>query len=146
MQKLMDDGYKGKPHAVIAKALGCVPAPKANKKMLDALIVRLTVYGDIVQNETEESLEEILKLTGNDMNPNPNPNPKPKPNPNPNPNPNPLTQPQHTTRTQPARNPHATRTQLQHGGGVAAIASRKGQPEHAWMGLQAPVHAVAAPC
>ena len=67
VQKMMDDGYKGKPHAVIAKALGCVPAPKANKKMLDALIVRLTVYGDIVQNETEESLENILKLTGNDM-------------------------------------------------------------------------------
>merc|ERR1712176_812136 len=67
LQKLMDDGLKCKPHATIAKALGCTPADTADKNKLKSLIVRLTVYGDVVQNETEESLENILKLTGNSM-------------------------------------------------------------------------------
>ena len=42
-------------------------ALKLIKKFLQLLTKRLGVYGEIVQNENEQSLENILKLADNDM-------------------------------------------------------------------------------
>lgn len=49
----------------IASFFNCAPSKVVDKEILENLIVRKSIYGDICQNETEESLEEILLLSGN---------------------------------------------------------------------------------
>lgn len=51
--------------AAIANLLGCEKAEEVNEELFRNFCVRLSVYGDICQNESEESLKEILKLAGN---------------------------------------------------------------------------------
>lgn len=64
----MASALKDKEIKVIAKAVGCkAPADKVDEEALKKLLVRKTVYGDIVQNETEESLREILLLSNNKL-------------------------------------------------------------------------------
>ena len=52
----------------IAQALGCgEPAETADENRLKNLRTRRTVWTDVCQNETDESLEAILKAAGNNM-------------------------------------------------------------------------------
>lgn len=52
--------------AQIAEKLGCkTPATKVDEEKMKKLLVRRSVYGDLCQNETEESLQEILLAAGN---------------------------------------------------------------------------------
>ena len=51
----------------LAALFGCTPAAFADEELLAALVTRMSVYGDIVQNETKESLREILTLSGNSL-------------------------------------------------------------------------------
>jgi len=69
MQRELEDLYdemQGKSAAEIAAKLGCTTrAEKVDDEKLKRLLVRLTVYGDICQNETEESIGELLQMTNN---------------------------------------------------------------------------------
>uniref|UniRef100_A0A7S4S3T5 Calmodulin n=1 Tax=Alexandrium monilatum TaxID=311494 RepID=A0A7S4S3T5_9DINO len=57
---------KGRRIAEIARRLGCkTPAAEVDEEKLRKLMVRRSVYGDVCQNETEESLREILLATSN---------------------------------------------------------------------------------
>lgn len=83
MQKWTDVGAKGQEEreslideakktdmswGALAKLLGCgAPATVVDDKALRNLTVRLSVYGDICQNETEASLKEILLACGNNI-------------------------------------------------------------------------------
>lgn len=49
----------------IASLFRCVPSKVVDNEILENFKVRKSVYGDICQNETLESLEEILLLSGN---------------------------------------------------------------------------------
>jgi hypothetical protein len=51
----------------LAALFRCTPAAFADEELLAALVTRMSVYGDIVQNETKESLREILTLSGNSL-------------------------------------------------------------------------------
>lgn len=50
----------------IASLIGCTAAVEMNTKILENFNVRRSVYGDICQNESEESLRRILLAAGND--------------------------------------------------------------------------------
>lgn len=50
----------------IASILGCKRVDVVNEAILLNLFTRMSIYGDICQNETEESMKEILLLAGND--------------------------------------------------------------------------------
>merc|ERR1712013_289192 len=50
----------------IAKRLGCtMSAEKVDEDKLAKLLVRRSVYGDVCQNETEDSLRQILRVAAN---------------------------------------------------------------------------------
>lgn len=49
----------------IAKLLGCKKAEEVDETILRNFITRMSIYGDICQNECEESIKEILLLAGN---------------------------------------------------------------------------------
>ncbi|PXF44439.1 hypothetical protein BWQ96_05809 [Gracilariopsis chorda] len=51
----------------LAQILGCSKADRADPEKLNKLLIRKTVYGDICQNETPDSLAEILLYCGNDI-------------------------------------------------------------------------------
>jgi len=58
---------KGCKAKVIAERLGLEPATKVDEEKLKKLLVRRTVYGDVVQNESEDDIKDILALAGNSV-------------------------------------------------------------------------------
>ncbi|PXF40665.1 hypothetical protein BWQ96_09620 [Gracilariopsis chorda] len=51
----------------LAQILGCSKADRADPEKLNNLLIRRIMYGDICQNETPDSLAEILLHCGNDI-------------------------------------------------------------------------------
>lgn len=51
----------------IAEMLGCKRASHSSPDLLNNLVVRRSVYGDICQNESISSLQGIVTASGNDM-------------------------------------------------------------------------------
>lgn len=49
----------------IARLIGCTAATEVDGEMLENLRVRRSIFGDICQNETDESLKDILIQSGN---------------------------------------------------------------------------------
>lgn len=71
MQAEFDDiaaAFKGQDAKIIARRLGCKkPAIEVDEGKLHRLLTRKSVYGDIIQNESEESIKEILMLANNKL-------------------------------------------------------------------------------
>jgi len=67
MPSCYQNGSLGKHAATACCRSGRTPAAFADEELLAALVARMSVYGDIVQNETKESLREILTLSGNSL-------------------------------------------------------------------------------
>ena len=61
------DFLHGAPFKTIASSLHAKAASKPDEELLEKLLVRRTVYGDVCQNVSVEELNEIVLLSGNNV-------------------------------------------------------------------------------